>query len=104
MSGNGSYIKSMNGIVSFDSGGTTIEGGDITADNIDCATLNASTEVNTPTINTSTTYTDFIINNANSSISVNGDTKFNNDVYVDNIYSNTTGQVDIKNNTLITGS
>ena len=31
MSGNNAYVKSMNGIVSFDSGGTTIEGGNITS-------------------------------------------------------------------------
>jgi hypothetical protein len=74
MSGNGSYIKSMNGIVSFDSGGTTIEGGDITSDIINCDTLNATTELNTNTINSSTIYADFILNSANPNISIIGDT------------------------------
>ena len=97
MSGNGSYIKSMNGIVSFDSGGTTIEGGDITSDIINCDTLNATTEVNTNTINSSTIYADFILNSANPNISIIGDTKFNNDVYVDKIYPNTSGRVTINN-------
>ena len=80
MSGNGSYIKSMNGIVSFDSNGTTIEGGNITSDVIDCATLNASS-----TINTSTIYTDFIVNNANAYITMVGDTTFNNKLYASSI-------------------
>ena len=39
MSGNNSYIKSMNGIVSFDSNGTTIDGDTITSGEIDCTTL-----------------------------------------------------------------
>ena len=104
MSGNGSYIKSMNGIVSFDTGGTTIEGGNITADTVDCDTINAVTANISSTLNTSTIYTDFILNNANPSISIIGDTKFNNDLYVDNIYSNTTGQVNINNDTVINAS
>ena len=81
MSGNGSYIKSMNGIVSFDSGGTTIEGDEITTGIINCITLNASSDVNTIT-----TYTNFIENNTSSTITVTGDTTFNNDVYVSNLY------------------
>ena len=104
MSGNNSYVKSMNGIVSLDTGGTTIDGGNITADTVDCDTINATNANISSTLNTSTIYTDFILNNANPSISIIGDTKFNNDVYVDNIYSNTTGQVEINNNTLINGS
>ena len=66
MSGNGSYIKSMNGIVSFDTGGTTIEGETITTDTIDCNTINAITANISSTINTSTIYADFIANNASS--------------------------------------
>ncbi len=73
MSGNGSYIKSMNGIVSFDSGGTIIEGGNITADVIDCNTLNATDNIDcnnleaTQNITSSNAYsgyvyTDFILN------------------------------------------
>lgn len=104
MSGNNSYVKSMNGIVSLDTGGTTIDGGNITADTVDCDTINATNANISSTLNTSTIYTDFILNNANPSLSIIGDTKFNNDVYVDNIYSNTTGQVEINDNTLINGS
>ena len=53
MSRNGSYAKSMNGIVSFDDGdGTTIEGSTITTDTIDCNTLNASLKVNTASLST----------------------------------------------------
>lgn len=81
MSGNGSYIKSMNGIVSFDSNGTTIEGDEITTETINCNTLNATTD-----INTTTTYTNFIENNTSSSITITGDTTFNNDIYVSNLY------------------
>ena len=44
MSRNGSYAKSMNGIVSFDDGdGTTIEGSTIETTNIICNTINTST-------------------------------------------------------------
>jgi hypothetical protein len=50
MSGNGSYIKSMNGIVSFDSGGTIIEGDEISTGTIDSTTIN-STTINSTTIN-----------------------------------------------------
>ena len=81
MSGNGSYIKSMNGIVSFDSGGTTIEGDEITTGTLNCTNLNATTDVNTIT-----TYTNFIENNTSSSITITGDTTFNNDIYVSNLY------------------
>jgi len=43
MSRNGSYAKSMNGIVSFDDGdGTTIEGSEINTETINCNTLNTS--------------------------------------------------------------
>ena len=69
MSGNGSYIKSMNGIVSFDSGGTSIEGDEINTGIINCITLNASSDVNTIT-----TYTNFIENNTSSSITITGNT------------------------------
>ena len=51
MSRNGSYAKSMNGIVSFDDGdGTTIEGSEINTETINCNTLTASSII----------YTDFI--------------------------------------------
>lgn len=99
MSRNGSYSKSMNGIVSFDDGdGTVIEGDGITTGIINCATLNASSTVNTPTINT-----DFIGKKANSYITVLNNTTFNGDINVDNIYANT-GTIYLKNNTSITGT
>jgi hypothetical protein len=76
MSGNGSYIKSMNGIVSFDSGGTIIEGGDISSDVINCNTLNATGDIECNNLNATldvtsskvycgSVYTDFILNNGN---------------------------------------
>ena len=104
MSGNNAFVKSMNGIVSLDTGGTTIEGSTITTDTVDCDTINAVTANISSTINTSTIYTDFIANAANAFITMFGNVKFNNDIYVDNIYSNTAGQVNIQNSTVITGS
>ena len=48
MSRNGSYAKSMNGIVSFDDGdGTVIEGDGITTGIINCTTLTASSTTTT---------------------------------------------------------
>jgi len=99
MSRNGSYAKSMNGIVSFDDGdGTVIDGDGITTSIINCTTLNASSTVNTPTINT-----DFIGKKANSYITVLNNTTFNGDIHVDNIYANT-GTIALNNNTTITGT
>ena len=78
MSRNGSYAKSMNGIVSFDDGdGTTIEGSTIDTDTINCKILNAQTEVNTNITNTSQMSVDFIISGANPNISFLSDTNFN---------------------------
>jgi len=76
MSGNGSYIKSMNGIVSFDSGGTIIQGGDISSDVIDCNTINATGDIECNNLNATldvtsskayvgSVYADFILNNGN---------------------------------------
>jgi hypothetical protein len=99
MSRNGSYAKSMNGIVSFDDGdGTVIEGDGITTGVINCTTLTASSTVNTPTINT-----DFIGKKANSYITVLNNTTFNGDINVDNINANT-GTIYLNNNTTITGT
>ena len=68
MSRNGSYIKSMNGIVSFDDGdGTTIEGSQIDTDTINCNTLTANSII----------YTDFIDSNANTYIQCLSDITFN---------------------------
>jgi hypothetical protein len=77
MSGNGSYIKSMNGIVSFDTNGTTIEGDVITTGTIDsttinCVDLNASASVNTPYIKT-----DFIFSDTNLGFLSNASTIYN---------------------------
>ena len=102
MSRNGSYAKSMNGIVSFDDGdGTTIEGSVITTDTINCNTLNAYL-----TVNTASLFTDFITPYANAEIRMIANTIFNGDIYVGNIYSNsgTAGTIGIKNNTTIAGT
>jgi len=100
MSRNGSYVKSMNGIVSFDDGdGTTIEGNTINTDIINCTTLNASLDVNS--INT---FTDFIATNANTNIQVLSDTYFNDNVYVGDIYSKDNTFIYLKNSTSVTGS
>ena len=91
MSGNGSYIKSMNGIVSFDSGGTIIEGGDISADVLDCNTINATGDIDCNNLNATLditssktysgyVYTDFIVNNANTDITVAPPVIFNSTV------------------------
>lgn len=103
MSGNNAYVKSMNGIVSFDSGGTTIEGGNITSNKIDCTTLNATTVNATSKVNTSTTFTDFIAPYANVDIAISGDAKFNGDIYVDNIYARTGSLTTLKNDTTVNG-
>jgi hypothetical protein len=72
----------MNGIVSFDDGdGTVIEGDGITTGIINCTTLNATSTVNSATVNT-----DFIGKKANAEITVLNDTKFNNNIYVSNLY------------------
>ena len=81
MSGNGSYIKSMNGIVSLDTGGTIIEGGDISADVLNCNTINATGDIDCNNLNATqditsskaysgSVYTDYIINNSNANITV----------------------------------
>jgi len=61
MSGNGSYIKSMNGIVSFDSGGTIIEGDLITTGTIDSTTINSNT-INSTIINCDELYASASVN------------------------------------------
>jgi hypothetical protein len=66
MSGNGSYIKSMNGIVSLDTGGTIIEGGDISSDVVNCNTINATLDITSSNAYCGSVYTDFIINNGNT--------------------------------------
>jgi hypothetical protein len=71
MSRNGSYAKSMNGIVSFDDGdGTTIEGSEINTETINCNTLTANSII----------YTDFIDSNANTYIQCLSDITFNGEV------------------------
>jgi hypothetical protein len=71
MSRNGSYAKSMNGIVSFDDGdGTTIEGSEINTETINCNTLTASSII----------YTDYIDSNTNTYIQCLSDITFNGEV------------------------
>jgi len=70
MSRNGSYAKSMNGIVSFDDGdGTIIEGSTIDTTNINC-----------DTINTSTINVDYVSTYANSYVQCLTDVTFNGQV------------------------
>jgi hypothetical protein len=102
MSRNGSYAKSMNGIVSFDDGdGTTIEGSTITTDIINCDTLNASL-----TVNTASLFTDYISPYANTQIQILPPTTFNDNIYVGDVYSNSgvNGTIAIKNKTTIAGT
>jgi hypothetical protein len=75
MSGNGSYIKSMNGIVSLNTGSTIIEGTGITTDTIDCQTINAVTANISSTINTAIIYTDNIFSNLTTSVNINNSLK-----------------------------
>jgi hypothetical protein len=99
MSRNGSYAKSMNGIVSFDDGdGTVIEGSGITTGIIDCTTLNASS-----TVNTSQLFTDFIGTNENTEISVISNTTFSGNIKTDYISSTSGSEIIINNNTSISG-
>ena len=89
MSGNNSYIKSMNGIVSFDSNGTTIEGDNITSGEIDCTTLNA-TDVNaTGSLNTSYIFVDYMDKNVTSYITFISDVLFDYKLYASNLWPST---------------
>jgi hypothetical protein len=86
MSGNNSYSKSMNGIVSFNSGGTSIDGDVITTGEIDCTTLN-STNVNaTGAVNTSYIFVDFMDKNIGSYITFISDVLFDYKLYVSNLW------------------
>jgi len=75
MSGNNAFNKSMNGIVSIDTGGTTIEGGNIITDIIDCTTINATnvkaTNVDASTVNISNTIATNSITQKSSASSIN---------------------------------
>jgi hypothetical protein len=97
MSGNGSYIKSMNGIVSFNTGSTIIEGTGITTDTIDCQTINVVTANVSSTINTSTIYVDFLVPAANAFITMIGDVKYNTNIYIDNIFANLGSTINMNN-------
>jgi len=86
MSGNNSYIKSMNGIVSFDSNGTTIDGDVITSGEIDCTTLNA-TDVNaTGSLNTSYIFVDFMDKNIGTYITFISDVLFDYKLYASSLW------------------
>ena len=97
MSGNNAFNKSMNGIVSLDTGGTTIEGSNINTDTIDCDTINAVTANISSTINTSTIYVDFLVPAANVFITMIGDVKYNTNIYVDNLFSNLGTTINMNN-------
>ena len=101
MSGNGSYIKSMNGIVSFNTGSTIIEGTGITTETIDCDTINAITANISSTINTSTIYVDFLVPAANAFITMIGDVKYNTNIYIDSVFANLGSTINM-NNTIAT--
>jgi len=99
MSRNGSYAKSMNGIVSFDDGdGTVIEGDGITTGIINCTTLNASSTVNSSTLNA-----DFIDKGANAYLTMVSDTTFNNKLYASSIWASNLTQITLNNDTRIDG-
>ena len=86
MSGNNSYIKSMNGIVSFDSNGTTIDGDTITSGEIDCTTLNA-TDINaTGALNTSYIFVDYMDKNINAYITFISDVLFDYKLYASSLW------------------
>lgn len=89
MSGNNSYIKSMNGIVSFDSNGTTIDGDTITSGKIDCTTLNAKDVKATGSLNTSYIYVDYMDKNINAYITFISDVLFDYKLYVGNLWPST---------------
>jgi hypothetical protein len=87
MSGNNSYRKSMNGIVSFDSGGTTIDGDVITSGEIDCTTLNA-TDVNaTGALNTSYIFVDIMDKNIGTYITFISDVLFDYKLYASSLWA-----------------
>jgi hypothetical protein len=86
MSGNNSYSKSMNGIVSFDSGGTSIDGDVITTGEIDCTTLNATNINATGAFNTSYIFVDFMDKNIGSYITFISDVLFDYKLYVSNLW------------------
>ena len=89
MSGNNSYIKSMNGIVSFDSNGTTIDGDTITSGEIDCITLNAKDVKATGSLNTSYIYVDYMDKNINAYITFISDVLFDYKLYASNLWPST---------------
>lgn len=97
MSGNNSYIKSMNGIVSFDSNGTTIDGDTITSGEIDCTTLNAKDVKATGSLNTSYIYVDYMDKNINAYITFISDVLFDYKLYVGNLWPS------IGNNIIVNG-
>jgi len=95
MSGNGSYIKSMNGIVSFDSNGTTIDGDVITTGEIDCTTLNA-TDVNaTGSLNTSYIFVDFMDKNIGAYITFISDVLFDYKLYASSLWPSTGSEITV---------
>jgi hypothetical protein len=99
MSGNNSFIKSMNGIVSFDSNGTTIEGDVITSGEIECTTLNA-TDVNaTGALNTSYLFVDFIDKNIGTYITFISDVLFDYKIYCSEFFAATASTINFYANT-----
>ena len=95
MSGNNSYIKSMNGIVSFDSGGTSIDGDVITSGEIDCTTLNAKDVNATGALNTSYIYVDFMDKNIGTYITFISDVLFDYKLFVSSLWPSTGSNITV---------
>lgn len=95
-----SFVKSMNGILSFNTGsGTTIEGDSITTDIINCDTLNTTnfnaTNLNTNNIQGTTPSSNITLyTNSTNEIHIGSPNSLNyvdGPLYVDNIFGTTTG-------------
>ena len=95
-----SFVKSINGILSFNTGsGTTIEGDSITTDIINCDTLNTTnfnaTNFNTNNIQGTTPSSNITLyTNSTGNINIgsaNSLNYINGPLYVDNIFGTTTG-------------
>ena len=93
MSRNNSYIKSMNGIVSFDSNGTTIEGDKVTSGTIDCTNLNATDVKATGSLNTSYIFVDYMDKNVNEYITFISDVLFDYKLFVSNLWPAVAGPI-----------
>jgi len=83
----------MNGIVSFDSNGTTIEGDKVTSGTIDCTTLNATDVKATGSLNTSYIFVDYMDKNVNEYITFISDVLFDYKLFVSNLWPASAGLI-----------